>query len=293
VFSVRQLKGELFALLTLAVAFVVSSVVSNTDYIDGGQGMRIGRVEYPEFLGNFPEMMYRLGLFIALGSVFIAYLIYHSRLGRGLFAIRDEESVAEGLGVRNFSYKMIAFAISTFIAGFSSRLHAVQLGYVEVAGVFNLTVPLFVILMSLLGGRRYWMGPIIGVAVIHSLDDAFSNTDIQFINDLVIGGLLIVMILFVPEGIFDRLRYRWMPALALGAVMAVLMAFGIVTDISEALIDVSIGGRITEKFAGILLMVVAVTLIPEQLYPTRKRQFTVAPDPHPAPVTEGDQNAGM
>ena len=250
VFRLRQLEGELFALLTLAVAFVVASVVSNTDFIDGGQGLRIGRVEYPDFLGNFPEMMYRLGLMVALFSVFVAYVIYHSRLGRGLFAIRDDESVAEGLGVPTFRYKMIAFAISTFLAGFSGGLHAVQLGYVEVAGVFNLTVPLFVILMSILGGRRFWVGPIIGAMVIHTLNDAFSNTDIQFINEVVIGGLLIVMILFVPEGIYDRLRHRWLPALVLGVIMALLMGFGIVTDVSESLTGVNVGGRITEKFAG-------------------------------------------
>jgi branched-chain amino acid transport system permease protein len=274
VFRMRQLKGELFALLTLAVAFVVSSVVSQTDYIDGGQGMRIGRVEYPDFLGSFPEMMYRLGLIIALMSVFIAYLVY--------------ESVAEGLGVPTFRYKMIAFAISTFLAGFSGGLHAVQLGYVEVAGVFNLTVPLFVILMSILGGRRFWMGPIIGAIVITSIDDAFSNTDIQFINDLVIGGLLITMILFVPEGVFDRLRYRWLPALVLGTIMALLMAFGVITDIGQSLLDVTVGGRITEKFAGIILIVVLLTLIPERFYPRPTQQFKMKPDPHPAPVIEGD-----
>ena len=291
VFRLRQLKGELFALLTLAVAFVVASVVSNTDYIDGGQGLRVGGfVEYPEFLGSFPEMMYRLGLIIALVSVFIAYVIYHSRLGRGLFAIRDDESVAEGLGVPTFRYKMIAFAISTFIAGFSGGLHAIQLGYVEVAGVFNLTVPLFVILMSILGGRRYWIGPIIGVMVIHSLDDAFSNTDIQFINDLVIGGLLILMILFVPEGIFDRLRKRLLPALVVGVIAGLLLSLGIVTDIAESLINVNIGGRITEKFAGIMLAVIVVVLIPEKFYPqSRRQQIEIARPPEQLNTVAGGE----
>ena len=267
VFRLRQLEGELFALLTLAVAFVVASVVSNTDFIDGGQGLRIGRVNYPEFLGSFPEMMFRLGLIIALLSVFVSYLIYHSRLGRGLFAIRDDEAVAEGLGVPAFRYKMIAFGISTFLAGFSGGLHAVQLGYVEVAGVFNLTVPLFVILMSILGGRRHWIGPIIGAMVIHTLNDAFSNTDIQFINEIVIGGLLIAMILFVPEGIYERLQRRWLPALVVGVVIGLLQGFGIVQSVSDSLIGVEIGRRITEQFAGIMLAVIAIVLIPDQIYP--------------------------
>lgn len=253
VFRLRQLRGELFALLTLAVDFVVASVVRNVDFIDGGLGLSLGRVDYPEFLGSFSNMMYRVGLVIALLTVFVAYAIYCSRLGRGLFAIHDDEAVAEGLGVPTFRYKMIAFGISAFFAGLAGGLHAVQISYVTVEGVFTLTIPLFVILISLLGGRRHWLGPAIGAVIIYTLNDVFSDTNLRFLNEVAIGGLLIVIILFVPEGIFERLRSR----IVLSAILAV-----IVTVFQVAFI----GGRITEQAAVMMLCVIALLMIPTRLY---------------------------
>jgi branched-chain amino acid transport system permease protein len=259
----------LFALLTLAVDFVVASVVHNVDFIDGGMGVSVRRVEYPEFLGNFSEMMYYLGLGIAFLTVLAAYLVYSSRLGRGLFAIHDDEAVAEGLGVPTFRYKMIAFGLSTFFAGMAGGLHAIQLSYVTTEGVFRLTVPLFVILMSLLGGRRHWLGPAIGAMVIWTLNDAFSDPRLQLLNDIVTGGLLIVIILFVPEGIYPRLRQRWRPALLLGTVFAV----------GQALL---IGGRITEQAAAIMLVVIVLLMIPDRYYRRLSGRFV------PAPTTPAD-----
>jgi branched-chain amino acid transport system permease protein len=239
--------------LTLAVGFVVASLARTVDFIDGGLGLSLGRVDYPEFLGAFPDMMYRVGLMIALLTVFVAYFIYSSRLGRGLFAIHDDEAVAEGLGVPTFRYKMIAFGISAFFAGLAGGLHAAQISYVTIEGVFTLTVPLFVILISLLGGRRHWLGPTIGAIIIYTLNDVFSDTSLQFLNEVVIGGLLIVMILFVPEGIFERLRSRIVPALILAVLVTVIQA-------------VFVGGRITGQAAITMLCVIALLMIPARLY---------------------------
>ena len=253
VFRLRQLRGELFALLTLAVDFVVAALARNVDFIDGGLGHSLGRVDYPEFLGAFPDMMYRVGLVIALLTVFVAYLVYSSRLGRGLFAIHDDEAVAEGLGVPTFRFKLIAFGISAFFAGLAGGLHAVQISYVTVEGVFTLTVPLFVILISLLGGRRHWLGPAIGAIIIYTLNDVFSDTSLRFLNEIAIGGLLIVIILFMPEGIYERLRSRIVPAAILATIVTIIqVAFS--------------GGRITEQAAVTMLCVIALLMIPAWLY---------------------------
>ncbi len=253
VFRLPQLRGELFALLTLAVEFVVAAILFNL--VDGGYGLSIGRVPYPDFLGDFSEMMFRLGLLIALLTVFAAYLVHHSRLGRGLFAIHDDEAVAEGLGVPTFRYKMMALGLSTFFAGLAGGLHAVQLSYVDIGGVFKLTVPLFVILMSLLGGRRHWLGPFFGAVMIHTFNDAFSDTRFQLLNDVATGGLLIAIILFMPDGIYERLRQRLIPAATLALLVVVIQAL-------------AIGGRITVQFAVMLLFVIALLMIPQRFYDT-------------------------
>lgn len=263
VFRLRKLRGELFALLTLAVALVVASVIRNVDVIDGGYGVPLGRVPYPEFLGDYSTMLYHLGLIIALLTVFVAYTIQHSKLGSGLFAIRDDEAVAEGLGVPTFRYKMIVLAISCFFAGLSGGLHALQINYVAVESVFNLRIPLFVILMSVLGGRQHWMGPVFGAVIIHTLSDRFSSAQLEFLNQIIIGTLLIVMILFVREGIYTRLQHRaWF---SLGLFSLVLMVQ----------ILAGIGDRLITQAAIAMLAMIAVLLIPDAAYQKLTRRVQV------------------
>ena len=116
-----------------------------------------------------------MGAVAAVGAVAVAYAIQHSRLGRGLFAIRDDEDVAEALGAPTFRYKMIAFAISGFIAGAAGGVNSLQVSYLTTDTTFNFIVPLFVILMSTLGGRQHWLGPVIGAVLIYSLQERLAG----------------------------------------------------------------------------------------------------------------------
>jgi branched-chain amino acid transport system permease protein len=175
-------------------------------------------------------------------------------LGQGLFAIRDDEAVAEGLGVPTFRYKMIVLAISCFFAGLSGGLHALQINYVAVESVFNLRIPLFVILMSILGGSRHWLGPVLGAIIIHTLSDRFSSAQLEFLNQVIIGLLLILMVLFMREGIYTRLHRRtWFALSVFGIVLAVQLLGGI-------------GTRLITQFAVAMLALIAALLIPEVLY---------------------------
>jgi branched-chain amino acid transport system permease protein len=254
VFRLRKLRGELFALLTLAVALVVAAVVRNTDLIDGGYGVPLGQVPYPQFLGDYSTMLYQLGLVIALLTVFTAYGIQHSRLGQGLFAIRDDEAVAEGLGVPTFRYKMTVLAVSCFFAGMSGGLHALQINYVTVESVFNIRVPLFVILMSVLGGWRHWLGPVLGATIIYTLSDRFSSAQLESLNQIIIGSLLIVMILFAREGVYARLQRRaWFAVAVFGVTLLVQVVGGL-------------GTRLITQAAIAMLVLIAALMIPDSLY---------------------------
>jgi branched-chain amino acid transport system permease protein len=102
-FRLRSFRGEIFALLTLAVPFILSSVARLSTTIDGGQGIIVPAPTYPDVLGEFQDFLYLLNLAIAALAVGIAYGIQHSRLGWALNAIRDSEDVAEGLGVTRCS----------------------------------------------------------------------------------------------------------------------------------------------------------------------------------------------
>jgi branched-chain amino acid transport system permease protein len=231
VFRLRKLRGEIFALLTLAVAFVVAALFRVVPSIDGGNGIPLNQVELPTFLGDYQSMIFRLGLIVALVTVFASFALRRSKVGWGLFAIKDDEEVAEALGVPTFRTKMTAFGISTFFAGLSGAVHAIQISYVTIEDVFNLRVPLFVIIMSVLGGLRHWMGPVVGAAVIFTLTDRLNRAGLESLNQIIIGGLLIIMVLAVKEGLFARIRERWLLGLV-GFVIGVAAMFFVDPEMS-------------------------------------------------------------
>src|SRR5207302_8106162 len=115
VFRLRRLRGELFALLTLAVTFVLATIVLNTP-IDGGGGIFMSAVPLPAIMPTPTGSIYALGFVLCVATLAIAWKVAHSRLGMGLFAIHDDEDVAEAKGVPTLRYKLIAFALSAAIA---------------------------------------------------------------------------------------------------------------------------------------------------------------------------------
>ena len=207
VFRVRRLRGELFALLTLAVTFVLATVVLNTR-IDGGPGVYLSGVSVPQLYASPSASIYLFGLFIAALSLATAWAVQYSRLGRGLFAIGDDEDVAEVMGVPTFRLKLAALGLSSFLAGVAGGIHAIFITYITVAETFSITVPLFVILMSVLGGARHWLGPAIGAAFVTALSYAFVGGQWAVAGRAVIGLILILAILFLPHGVMGFVAGR-------------------------------------------------------------------------------------
>lgn len=208
VFRLDRLKGELFALLTFAVAFVVGTIVLNTD-IDGGSGVFLSAVPMPNLAGSATATIYVLGLALALVSIALAYGVYHSRLGLGLLAIHDDEEVAEVKGVPTFRYKIVAFALSSAIAGAVGGVHAMYVGYVTVAETFGITVPLYAMLMSILGGTRHWLGPAVGATLIAASLYAFTGGEQAVVGRAIVAAALILVIVLLPSGVVPSLLRLW------------------------------------------------------------------------------------
>ncbi|HEX2303184.1 MAG TPA: branched-chain amino acid ABC transporter permease [Gaiella sp.] len=227
-FRLGSLRGEIFALLTLAVTFTLYSVARISTWVDGGQGIALPVPDYPSFLGDFQDMIYRLSLAVAALAVIVAFVIQRSRFGWGLFSIRDEENVAEELGVPTFRYKMLAITISGFLGGLSGAVAALQIGYLTPEGVFTLNVSVFVIVMSTLGGRGHWLGPVIGALLVYSLQEQLASSGHDRWAQVVLGGILVVVVLFAPQGLYPRLRARPRQALAAGvALVATMLVCGL------------------------------------------------------------------
>jgi branched-chain amino acid transport system permease protein len=224
-FRLRSLRGEIFALLTLAVPFILAALARINSTIDGGQGIVLSPPSFPEGLGENQDFLYLAFLLLAGLAVWLAYAIQHSRFGWALSSIRDAEDVAEGLGVATFRYKMLAIVASGVIGGVGGSLFALQLGFIQVESVFNLTIPLYVIVMSVLGGRSHWLGPVIGAGLIVLLQDRLSASGLDSWQLIVLGGALAVLVVIAPEGLYARLRGQ--PVLAAGGFVVVTGALWI------------------------------------------------------------------
>jgi len=207
VFRVRRLRGELFALLTLAVTFVFATIVLNTR-IDGGPGVYLSAVPLPRLAGSATATLYLLALGIALVTVGTAYAVYHARWGAGLFAIHDDEDVAEVLGVPTYRYKLLALGLSSGLAGVAGGIHSMFVTYVTVAETFSIVVPLYVVLMSVLGGARHWLGPAIGAALVTVLMYGVTGGQTAVAGRAAVGLTLMLAVLFLPEGITGFLTRR-------------------------------------------------------------------------------------
>lgn len=210
-FRVKSVRGELFALLTLAATFVVATVVLNTP-IDGGAGVYLNSVTVPALAPTPSGTFYLLALGTAALALLTSLWVYRSRFGIGLFAIRDDEDVAEVMGVPTYRYKLLALAMSSGLAGLVGGIHALFVSYVTTGDTFGITLPLTVVLMAVLGGSRHWIGPAVGAAAIAALLYGFTSGDSALAGKVITGVVLIVVILFMPEGIVGRLLRRKIPA---------------------------------------------------------------------------------
>jgi len=205
VFRVRSVRGELFALLTLAVTFVLATIVLNTP-IDGGPGIYLSAVAVPALAPTPSGSFYLLALALAVATLAASRAIARSRLGVGLFAIHDDEDAAEVMGVPTYRFKLIALALSCALAGAAGGIHALFVSYVTASSTFNITVPLTVVLMSVLGGTRHWAGPALGATVITLLLYASTAADQAVTGKAVVGAILVAAVLFLPEGILGPRR---------------------------------------------------------------------------------------
>ncbi|HEX6947271.1 MAG TPA: branched-chain amino acid ABC transporter ATP-binding protein/permease [Acidimicrobiia bacterium] len=230
-FRLRSLRGEIFALLTLALPFILLAVARLSDAIDGGQGVIVPVPEFPSFFDTFQDFVFVVGGLVAVLAVAVSYWMSRTRYGWALFAIHDDEDVAEAIGVPTFAHKMYAIALTGLLAGLAGAVNAMQVGFVTPEGTFNLRVPVMVIVMSVLGGRRHWAGPMVGAAYVTILQNRLQGGTLEGWSLIILGLVLAALVLLAPDGLMARFkRRRWLVAGIVVAVPVILDVTGLADD---------------------------------------------------------------
>jgi branched-chain amino acid transport system permease protein len=202
----RRLQGHYFVITTFAAAEAISVIATNVGGFGGPAGISLPAGS--GFLRTQSGLYYTVfGTLVLI--VIVRRLLQRTAFGGGLIAIRENERLARSLGVPTGRYKTLAFVVSGGICGLAGFLFAFANQYVSPEDVGS-APGITLVLILILGGSRYWLGPIVGAALYYLLPYIFPLSAVQ--NQFAIGIVLVAVVLVLPQGIVGTvagLLDRW------------------------------------------------------------------------------------
>ena len=200
-----RLRGDYFSFGTLAAAEVLRVLIlKGGDFTRGANGLRLPSTSFTSM-----HPYYWTGFLLALLATAAVYFISKSRMGLALRSLNEDETSAASHGVHILYYKLLAFAIGSFIIGIAGSLYAYYLFIVNPLTIMNLNWLFIPLLICILGGNGTVIGPIIGAFVVAAL---FSYGDVYVgqVHPMLSGILIILVMKFMPTGIMG-LKGRILP----------------------------------------------------------------------------------
>jgi branched-chain amino acid transport system permease protein len=228
-----RLRGDYLAIVTLGFGEIVPIVFLELDQYTNGTNGIVG-VRSPSFFGvNWslftPTPYYYLILALIAFSIFVNVRLRDSRLGRAWVAIREDEIAAASSGVNLVSTKLFAFAMGAFFSGIAGAFHAAKLGQVSPDN-FSFGDSIIFVAMVVIGGIGSIPGVVVGALIVYTLNvflpaqlsdptSVFYGVQVGIANfipgftfanirNLIFGILLIVIMIFRPEGLIPSARRR-------------------------------------------------------------------------------------
>ncbi len=202
------LRGPYFAIGTLGVALSAGELAGAWDYIGGGGGIALPT--YPGEPDDRALFFYILCASLAIVTIISLRWVYAGRFGLAINAIRDDEEKAEGMGIHTMRYKTIAWAIAAFFLGISGGLFGNMIGFIEPLEVAfpTVTFGLFMVVMSLLGGKGTLWGPVIGATLFHAFKE-LTWTYLLGWQWVALGALIIINVVYFQQGIIGWAQEKW------------------------------------------------------------------------------------
>ncbi len=210
-------KGSYFAIGTLCFNVIVFIAVERWESLtEGARGVMgiPGPSPIPLPFGfslSFESLpaMYFLVLAFLLLTILVIYRVVRSLVGRSLMAVRENEDLSNSIGINTMKAKLLAFVLSTFLVGIAGGLYAVYIGFLD-PEITSHHVTFEVLLFVVLGGIGTIWGPLVGAIVITILGELLHYLDAYRL--VVYGLMLVLFIIFLPEGIVGGLRNLWAKA---------------------------------------------------------------------------------
>jgi len=206
---VLKMRGDYLAIVTLGFGEIIRIVVLSDwlrPYLGGTQGIqRIAKAQIGPISFDTQAKIYYIILAGCIIAAFITWRLKDSRLGRAWMALREDEDVAEAMGINLVATKLMAFASGAFFAGMGGVLFASKVGSAYPHS-FNLLVSINVLSLIIIGGMGSIPGVIVGALVLVGLPDLLR--EFAEYRIWVYGAILVAMMLIRPEGLWPEERRK-------------------------------------------------------------------------------------
>jgi branched-chain amino acid transport system permease protein len=206
---ILRLRGDYLAIVTLGFGEIIRILVLSDwmkPLLGGSEGVqRIIQPEVGKFLFDNQQKLYYLILAGILLAGFVATRLKDSHLGRSWMALREDEDVAEAMGINKVATKLLAFGMGALFSGLGGALFATKIGSVYPQS-FSFIVSINVLSLIIIGGLGSIPGVFIGALALVGLPLLLSQfADFRY---LIYGAVLVIMMLQRPEGLAPEARRR-------------------------------------------------------------------------------------
>ena len=196
-----RLKGDYLAIVTLGFGEIIRVVILNIPAVGGATG----------FTDAIPITNFFWIFAVVILTIVITRNIAASTFGLALFAIRSDEIAAEAMGINTTRHKVTAFVVSASLAGVAGGLSGQLFANPLNPQNLNFVKSIEIVVMIVLGGIGSITGAIVGATTLTILPEALRTFDQQFpgLRMVIYALLLILFMIFRPQGLFGRREFSW------------------------------------------------------------------------------------
>ena len=213
---VIRMRGDYLAIVTLGFGEIIRILFLSDalgGYFNAAQGItNIPGADFGplgEAQGNNPRSIFYLVLVFAAISIYVSWRLERSRLGRAWMAVREDESVAEAMGINTVNVKLLAFVVGAVLASFSGAIVSAKVGSVFPSS-FLILVSIIILVVVIVGGMGNILGVLAGsfvlIGVLGGPRQPGLLAEFSEYKLLIYGALLIWMMLQRPEGLIPNVR---------------------------------------------------------------------------------------
>lgn len=202
-----RVKGRYLAIVTLGFCEITRIVEYNWESLTNGPRGISGIPSFSLFGIKLSSQLqkYYICLVLVLLTIYVISKLMHSRLGRGISAIRDDEIAAEAMGINIFSYKVMAFMISSALAGLAGAFYAHHMAFIE-PRVFSFDTSILILSMIILGGMGSIPGSIVGAVVLTAVPELLRG--LAEYRLVIYGLVMVVMVIVNPSGLLGKYNFK-------------------------------------------------------------------------------------